>query len=330
MKKGFTLIELLIVIGVLAILATSVVLVLNPAQMIAQARDSQRISDLSSIKSAIALYLTTAASPALTASTTCTATGCVSPFANAFVVGSETLLNPGFETPGANWSGGYTDETTFIHSGSHAIKLVSTNVNWYTPQALQSPTVTAGQLYQLSFWARGDGTNDATYGVYDVTHSVYLISGPTHTGITGTTYTQYATTFTTPAGCTTVALFLTVNQAAGATAYFDDVSLKQVISAVPPVVTTSTAVNGTGWVGGVDFTKMSGGSPLAALPLDPINNSTYYYAYQGTTSNTFKLAGRLESTKYQPKMVSDGGTQNTCVIYTESTCFYEVGTDLSL
>lgn len=77
MKKGFTLIELLIVIGILAILATTVVLVLNPAQLLAQARDSQRISDLSSVKSAIALYLTTVTSPTLgeearaTFSTTC-------------------------------------------------------------------------------------------------------------------------------------------------------------------------------------------------------------------------------------------------------------------
>ncbi len=59
MKKGFTLIELLIVIGILAVLATITVLVLNPAQLFAQARDSQRISDLDSMKGAIALYLTT-------------------------------------------------------------------------------------------------------------------------------------------------------------------------------------------------------------------------------------------------------------------------------
>ena len=65
MKKGFTLIELIIVIGILAILATVVVLVLNPAQLLAQARDSQRMSDLSSVKNAIALYLATADSPAV-------------------------------------------------------------------------------------------------------------------------------------------------------------------------------------------------------------------------------------------------------------------------
>lgn len=64
-KRGFTLIELLIVIGILAILATVTLLVLNPAQMFAQARDSQRISDLNTVKSAISLYLSTMSSPTL-------------------------------------------------------------------------------------------------------------------------------------------------------------------------------------------------------------------------------------------------------------------------
>ncbi len=58
-KKGFTLIELLIVIGILAILATAVILILNPAELFRQARDSQRISDMATMKSALAFYLST-------------------------------------------------------------------------------------------------------------------------------------------------------------------------------------------------------------------------------------------------------------------------------
>ena len=58
-KRGFTLIELLIVIGILAILATTVVLVLNPAQILAESRDTQRVSDLGSVQSAIGLMLAT-------------------------------------------------------------------------------------------------------------------------------------------------------------------------------------------------------------------------------------------------------------------------------
>jgi len=58
-KVGFTLIELLIVIAILAILATIVLLVINPVEMFAQARDSQRIYDISTLSNATALYLTT-------------------------------------------------------------------------------------------------------------------------------------------------------------------------------------------------------------------------------------------------------------------------------
>ncbi len=62
-KKGFTLLELLIVIGILAILATAAVLVLNPAELLRQARDSTRVSDLASLNSTLGLYATSYASP---------------------------------------------------------------------------------------------------------------------------------------------------------------------------------------------------------------------------------------------------------------------------
>ncbi len=71
MKKGFTLIELLIVIGVLAILSVAVVLTLNPAELLRQARDSTRLSDLATIKSALALYLVDAVTPAMGTVTEC-------------------------------------------------------------------------------------------------------------------------------------------------------------------------------------------------------------------------------------------------------------------
>jgi len=64
-KKGFTLIELLIVIGIIGILATAVIVVLNPAELLAQARDGTRLSDVSSINAAINLYLGTYDDPDL-------------------------------------------------------------------------------------------------------------------------------------------------------------------------------------------------------------------------------------------------------------------------
>lgn len=182
MRKGFTLIELLIVIGILAVLATVVVLILNPVQLLAQARDSQRLSDLNSVKSAIGLYLSTVASPTVAAGPTCTITGC-------------------------NTSGPFSGES----------------------------------------------------------------------------------------------------------------------------VTSSTVVTSGGWVP-IDLTVTTGGSALAALPLDPTNSGAYFYAYKGDATNrTFELDGRLESTKYRDLMITDGGNKNTCTsTYTESTCYYEIGTDPGL
>ncbi len=53
---GFTLIELLVVIAIVAILSVVVILTLNPAELLNQARDSNRLSDISAIRSAVALY----------------------------------------------------------------------------------------------------------------------------------------------------------------------------------------------------------------------------------------------------------------------------------
>ncbi len=55
-KKGFTLLELLIVIGILAVLTTVVILVINPGEYLAQARDGNRLSDMDTLNKAISLY----------------------------------------------------------------------------------------------------------------------------------------------------------------------------------------------------------------------------------------------------------------------------------
>lgn len=64
-SRGFTLLELIIVIAILAILSVAVVLVINPAETLARARDSQRLSDLSAVKSSLGLYLAEAVDPQL-------------------------------------------------------------------------------------------------------------------------------------------------------------------------------------------------------------------------------------------------------------------------
>jgi len=193
-KKGFTLIELLIVIGILAILVAAVVVVLNPAQLLAQARDGQRMSDMDSLRSAINLYLASATS------------------------------------------------TNFLVSVSS-----SAATSTWTALPATLPTSTPD-----------------------------------------------------------------VNYFSSATA-----------------VVSSTLVTGTGWVP-INFSALSGGSPLAKLPIDPTNSGNYVYGFAGSNaSSTYKIITRLESTKYAPKMSADGGNLNDCGSYTNANCWYEVGSDVT-
>ena len=100
-EASFTLLELLIVIGILAILVTTVTIILNPAELLRQARDSQRLSDLQSLNKAISLYViaTTTTTPLFTGTSTqgqvtCTAIGAVSNlFTGACSVSTSTKVD---------------------------------------------------------------------------------------------------------------------------------------------------------------------------------------------------------------------------------------------
>ncbi len=74
-QKGFTLIELLIVIAIIAILAVAVILTLNPAELLRQSRDSTRVSDMATLKSAISLYLADVSTPNLASTSVATIGG---------------------------------------------------------------------------------------------------------------------------------------------------------------------------------------------------------------------------------------------------------------
>jgi prepilin-type N-terminal cleavage/methylation domain-containing protein len=56
LRSSFTLIELLVVLAIVAILSVVVIVTLNPAELLRQSRDSNRLSDLSTLNSALGDY----------------------------------------------------------------------------------------------------------------------------------------------------------------------------------------------------------------------------------------------------------------------------------
>lgn len=79
--------------------------------------------------------------------------------------------------------------------------------------------------------------------------------------------------------------------------------------------------DGTGWIP-INFGSLSFGSPLSQMPVDPTNSSStgLYYTFVLSGTN-WELTAILESVKYGPKMVIDGGLSSNA---------YESGTDLTL
>src|SRR3989344_9215549 len=58
LQKGFTLIELLVVIAVLGVLATIVLLAVNPGEQLARARDTSRVAAVTQIGRSLLSYYT--------------------------------------------------------------------------------------------------------------------------------------------------------------------------------------------------------------------------------------------------------------------------------
>jgi prepilin-type N-terminal cleavage/methylation domain-containing protein len=173
--KGFTLIELLVVIAILAVLSVVVVLTLNPAGLLQEARDSGRISDLGILKNAVSLYLA--------------------------------------DVPNGN---------------------------------LASSSFGYGSCYVSTI--SGNGTTTANCGVFS------------------TTYTA-------------------------------NVSTTQALYRKP---------DSTGWLP-VNFSQLSFGTPLAVLPVDPVNGKSQYYSYAATTtgSSYFEIDAFMESKKYMASGTND-------------------------
>jgi hypothetical protein len=149
------------------------------------------------------------------------------------------MANGGFEILGgggadvfASWTesvsgtGTVADEGALVHSGSHACKL---SAGTGDARVRHDSAVVANTLYNLSFWTRGDGVNAGKYAVWDATNAAWITTSTT-TGITAASYSKFTTSFTAPAGCVSIEIYVIANVAASVI-YFDDVNVSALATA---------------------------------------------------------------------------------------------------
>lgn len=90
-----------------------------------------------------------------------------------------------------------------------------------------------------------------------------------------------------------------------------------------PETSTTRNPDGTGWVLVNVGTQQSVSMPT--LPVDPVNNAAYHYAYCGDkpagSVDGWEIGANLESTKFVDRLTKDGGDNNS---------LYEVGSNLKL
>ncbi len=92
-KKGFTLVELVIVIGVIGIIATILLIALNPAETQRKARDTARLKDVQTMQGIIEQALNDSV------------TICAGAAGGVAACESSTVATPGSQPCATNWTG---------------------------------------------------------------------------------------------------------------------------------------------------------------------------------------------------------------------------------
>lgn len=181
---GFTLIELLVVIAILAVLMLTVVVTLNPVELLRQSRDTNRLSDMATLKTAISLYMAdVATSTNLGAVNTCYASVAAAPCTAAATGGfinSVVAVLGSSTTRTVNGTGWIPINFNLISAGAPVSQLpidpLNTTVHFYGFEA------SGTSIFKLAMST--ESTKFSTNGTADVestdggTYNNYYETGP--------------------------------------------------------------------------------------------------------------------------------------------------------
>lgn len=151
------------------------------------------------------------------------------------ILGSDLVVNGGFETAGAGGADVFGTWTEFFgtgnieadavkfNSGTKSAKLTSgatTNNYINTPNI----AVTPGQIYRIRYYGAGNDVISGRYSLYDVTNSAFIKSGIV-SRLVSSTFQEKDILFVAPVGCVNIRIFLLAAQADTAVINIDDVSM---------------------------------------------------------------------------------------------------------
>jgi prepilin-type N-terminal cleavage/methylation domain-containing protein len=188
-RGGFTLIELLVTIAIISILSITVILTINPAELLRQARDSSRISDLSTLKIALSLYLVDTNSPNLASSTNgygscyisavganATTTAKCGVFSNTYTGNVTSTATSYRNVNGAGWIPVNFSLLSYGSPfGSLPVDPLNNSVNYYSYAATSSGYSFQIDAFMESKKYNASGTNDVVSTDGGTNNSVYEV-----------------------------------------------------------------------------------------------------------------------------------------------------------
>jgi prepilin-type N-terminal cleavage/methylation domain-containing protein len=165
-RSAFTLIELLVVIAIIAILAVVVVLTLNPAELLRQSRDANRLSDLATLNSAINLYNTDQSGSSGYSLGTTNTTYLSLPDPAATSTLGTNCSTMGLPATSSNWS---------YHCVASSTQRSITNTGWIP---INFAAISAGSPFSNLPIDPTNNSSSLSYYTYQTTGSTYEVTVP--------------------------------------------------------------------------------------------------------------------------------------------------------